>query len=304
MRKVIILSAVLILLFSITTGYVLSMVQNMSVIINTKDLPEYGLIIVKSSEPEFDLLSATLKEKHYIDSFMKIKPFSVFIKNSTSKTVVGHSIVWECVNSKGEKRPHVTRYFESSALTDGVLGPQTNEFSNQTIYPGSYKMLSIVTFAGGSGSGGSSKTDSIKSTEGNNSTLLDEILVNCQEVTVSIDGVFFEDGSFVGADNSDFYNKVATYVKAKRDLDSFITENLRNNLPEDMIWQKVNEKAQINGEMSFENSNTNELYNYFTKIFAQQILRMKEVQGKEKLLARLQIINKTSLPKLRKLANP
>ncbi len=79
MKKTIILSLVVILLFSITTGYVLSKVSNMNITINAKDLPEEGLIIIKPSDPEFDKLSLNFLKTHSINKFDEIKPLSIFI---------------------------------------------------------------------------------------------------------------------------------------------------------------------------------------------------------------------------------
>lgn len=315
MKKTIFLSLLVILLVSVTTGYVLSMVSNMKITINAKDLPEDGLVIVKPSDLEFNNLSSSLLKTHPIDEFDKIKPLSIFIKNDSSKTVVAHAIIWECINSSGERRPHTIRYIESLALTDGVLGPRSDELSNQTIYPHSYQLLTLLPVSetsGGGGGGGesirkgsdnvSSKEISEDDSQNKNELIRNQILARCSEVIVSIDGAIFDDGTFVGTDTTGFFNMTKAFVEAKRNLtDSIITGSDKGKNAAQQKWQKITEIGEANLKSPPEGANSEEYYNYYSNIFAQEFLRVKKVQGEDKLLAQLKRWRGKTLPEIRKL---
>jgi len=166
----------------------------MKVTINAKDLSDEGLVIVKSSDSDFNNLSLDFLKTHSIDEFDKVKPLSIFVKNTSSKTVVAHAIVWECFNSIGEKRPHIIRYIESPALTDGMLGPRTDELSDQTIYPKSYKLLSLLPISETNEGGGdgesyrkindNSPTKKIPESDyqNRNELIRNQIFANCSEL--------------------------------------------------------------------------------------------------------------------------
>lgn len=315
MKKTALLSLVTILIFSLSAGYVLSKVSNMKITINAKDLSEEGLVIVRPSDFEFENLLSDFLKIHPIDGFEKIKPLSIFIKNNTSKIVVAHAIVWECINSTGEKRPHTIRYIEALALTDGVIGSRTEDLSNQTIYPNSYQLLTLLPISGanggGSGSGGesirkrnadlSSEEVSKDKSQNRNELIRNQILARCSEVTVSIDGAFFDDGVFVGADNTGFFGMTKALVEAKRDLtSSILIDSDSKKISAHQKWEKVMKLGQENLKSPQEGARPEEYYNYYRNVFAQQFTKAKTAQGEDRLLSQLKRVRSKSLPLIRK----
>src|ERR671928_1294758 len=102
MKKIITLAILFITALSMTTGFVISRgTQNMHVRMSAKDLPEYGVTIVRPSDPDFDVLAAEQLKDVPAELIDRIKPLSVLIRNDNKRTVVAHAIIWDCVDSDG-----------------------------------------------------------------------------------------------------------------------------------------------------------------------------------------------------------
>ena len=63
---------------------------------NAKDFPEQGVSLIVPSDPSFGHLQAKLESTSIDD------PYSVFLKNTSSRAVVGYSLKWQCLDGTGE----------------------------------------------------------------------------------------------------------------------------------------------------------------------------------------------------------
>src|SRR2546427_7856078 len=82
----------------------ISMVEGINeseTLIQTKDFPERGIYLIAPSSPSFVKMAAQLM-KSKEGSAADLPPYSVFLKNTGSHSVVGYSITWECVDKKGD----------------------------------------------------------------------------------------------------------------------------------------------------------------------------------------------------------
>lgn len=311
---------ILALILPITTGFVINRyTKNMLIRYSSQDLPEQGLIIVKPSDPEFNDLAATLLTEQEIPDFEKIKPFSIFLKNNSTKAVVGHSIVWQFKDSTGKKTDRTINYLNSPALTDGYLDVATDEELNESIPAGGYKFLTLIPNVysegereGGAGGGGSTVVDkndvlieesdlTIKQKRNKKiDSLYSNELGNENDILISLSGVFFEDGLFVGSDTTNFFSIVDAHVRAKRDLDSYISSSLKKTSLLASLDRNLKEKTEIKLE-SPNLSNPEDQYSYTTKTFATYYLKLSQLSGKEGLTAEINKLKNRSLPKIRKL---
>jgi hypothetical protein len=66
-------------------------------------------------------------------------------------------------------------------------------------------------------------------------------LANYTDITVSIDGVFFEDGTFVGPDTTNFFAQAQAVVAAKRDLPQQISDQLQSKKQPMEIYKTLEE---------------------------------------------------------------
>lgn len=257
---------------------------------SSQDLPEHGLIIVKPSDPEFNDLAAALLSGQKIPEFEKIKPFAVFLKNNSTKTVVGHSVVWQLTNSTGKKTGGALSYINSPALTDGVLNIETDENLNESIPAGGYNLLTYAPINSGSAGGGGGSPEIPEPGEPGNEN----------EVSILLSGVFFEDGLFVGPDTTKFFSLIEAHVRAKRDLISYIDNSLKKGDSLESLNKDLMEKIEIKSG-SLSHLVPEGYYNNTTKMFANFYLRLSKSSGKEGLTAEINKFKSRSLPCIRKL---
>lgn len=304
------------LILPITTGFVFSQytknTKDMQVRYSAKDLPEHGIIIILPTDAEFDVLAGTLLAKQNDPDFEKIKPFSIFLKNSSSKAVVAHSIVWKFVDATGKIADFKINYVDSPALTDGILNVESDEQTNETIPAGGYRFLTLAPKLNSQGGGGSelsheknvldtTQESSIEEKRGKAiESLYSRVLKNNNEVIILLDGAFFDDGLYVGSDTTNFFNVVDAHVRATREVISSISKILGNSAQEDTILKTLQEKGESKLKKSRDLSNPEEQYDDSTRIVATYLSKLKQIFGEKGLKDEINSFSKRSLPKIRK----
>jgi hypothetical protein len=315
MKKTILFVSSLVLTISMTTGFVLSrFTRNMQSRMNTKDLPEHGLVIIKSSDPDFDSMTAVWLQGVTSDEIETLKPLSFFIKNTGSRTVVAHAIVSECIQADGQRKSYRMTHANSEALTDPeeYFSALSRTNLDKTIKPGAARLFSLIplpsTFmnAGGAGSGLlNTQTEQGVTRETKAETLQSSLqsLAGCTDITVSIDGVFFDDGTFVGPDTTGFFENMKAQVEAKLALRRDIAKKLKTGKSKDEIFKDIEDKA--NPKPSAPNlakeSNPAAYHDFFSRFFAMQILRYRKLYGEDHALDKAQGPKNRPEPVLRKL---
>jgi hypothetical protein len=106
------------------------------------------------------------------------------------------------------------------------------------------------------------------------------------EISVSIDGAFFDDGTFVGPDTSNFFAQIKAVIDARRDLLNEIAIGLSNPaMTTDSLYGRIQETAAHPSESIDSSSTPSDYYNYFKKFYASDILQTKKLHGQDKALA-------------------
>jgi hypothetical protein len=295
-----------ILLLSITTGFIISQATHTMVVkIHAKDLPQHGLIIVKGSDSDFDAIAKKLLKNVTVEELENIRVVAVAVRNTGTKRVVAHTIIWECAEADGKKRAYRISYANSEFFTDG------GDFSNgvndtnldETIEPGGERLVSLAPLpheGPGGGGGGSRETQVATEAKQNDvskyapqgiSELRSRLLAKYTDITVSIDGVFFDDGTFIGPDTFGFFERMKAQVDAKQDLRNGIVEGIKEKKPQEEIFREIQAKADIEVKRPSDEGTT-DYYNYCTKLFARQLLLMKKVYGNKVMVDILRLANK------------
>lgn len=294
-----ILLVALVLVVSGITGFVASQAtQTMGVRIHAKDLPEYGLVIIKPSDPSFNAEASALLKNATREDLESIKPLSVVIKNIGDKTVVAHTIIWEAYGGSGERQAYRISYANSEFFIDRneYVGSLAGTDADKTIKAGSALLVSLVALPSGngpSGGGGGSRqnrhesqqrqdidvNDSQQSLEG----LRSEVLTKYSDITILIDGVFFDDGTFVGPDSFGFFDRMRVQVDAKRDLINSIADSVEQKKSEDEIFQEIQAKANMEVKKPTDKVSLTDYYHFFTRLFAEEILLKRKQYGENTL---------------------
>jgi hypothetical protein len=269
-------------------------VQAVNVQINIKDLPEHNLKLTGPSDPSFNgRVTAMLKGKPN-PLVEALKPFSVFLKNTGNKTVVAYYIKWEKVRADGTVVTSGITGINPTPLMDGGK-PGLEYLSNssgQAIKPNAAKFISTVfaldeeetssesIFGLMGGSPDQGAIDQLQQTgQPDEQAMLNILTTELQSysnITISIDGVFFEDGTFVGPNSTQFFEKVQANVNAKRDLLEEIAFDMQRHRNIEEIFSEVEQLANSPDDLKNPVVTPTEHYNYYKKIYAKEILQMRK----------------------------
>jgi len=274
----------------------------MQVRFNKRDLPEHGVHIITPVDASFDdLVTKYFKNK----SSETLKPFSVFIQNSDSRMVVAYALTWEFAKKDGKITSQTVGYSEPGILMGNEM-PKDPAFRHKTaIEPGGVRCFSWNSQI---------EQDAVENSESSVSPLarqqtqenrasevwasLESELSQATDVTVSVDGVVFEDGTFVGS-NLIFFQQLQAIVNAKVDLLREIAlASQRGNI--DQAFESITAKSMVPDVVLGSEFSADNYYLYFRKIYAAELTNMTSAYGKEKLVPSLVKSYSRARPILRK----
>lgn len=310
MRKIR-LSALFVVL--VLTGLTLFLSANqkaraVSIQINTKDYPEHGLKLIAPTHQAFQgKLSAIQRDNKVSEALI---PYSVLLENEGKKAIVGYRLKWEMISPDGTVSVRQAGGANPGALMEeGPLAPEHPSLaSGFAIKPHSTAFVSLDNSLGSGGSamgyaGGSSdpKTlDQLKKEK--RPSVEDAVLADLQKyrsMTVSLDGVFFEDGTFFGPDTTGFFATIEAYVNAKRDLLQEIDFAVKNKRSMDEIFAYIEELAS--SPLPNKNLSKGDVYNLYKKANAEEMLRFRTGSNGQRAVEIAQYQYQKKWPKLKKL---
>ena len=310
------LSAILVL-----TGLTLFLAINqkaraVSIQINIKDLPEHGLKLIAPTDQAFQGKLSAMRRDNKGPVAEALMPYSVLLENEGKKAIVGYRLKWEMIKPDGTVSVRQAGGANPGALMEeGPLGPEHPSLAGGfAVKPHSTAFVSLAASLGGdySGSvtgyaGGSSDPTALDqlrlaAKEKRLPSVEDAVLADLQNyksITVSLDGVFFEDGTFLGPDTTGFFATVEAYVNAKRDLLQEINYAVVHNQSLDEIFSYIEELAS--SPPPDKKLSQADLYNLYKKANADEVLRMRTLSnGQRAVEIELQQYQK-KWPKLKKL---
>jgi len=258
-----------------------------------KDLPQHNLRLIGPSDPTFDeRLRIELKgeSNEVVDT---LKPFSVFFENKGERPVVAYLIQWCFTTKDGRNQYYRKALLNPQPLMDGENLSQELKRQSGRIETDSASFLSLLSPDGS----GMLRTELSpkEAEESKQGKRLDQTspwqrfstqAAQYAEITVSIDGAFFDDGTFVGPDTSNFFAQTKAVIDARRDLLNEIAIGLSNPaMTTDSLYGHIEETATQQSEPIDSDSTPTDYYNYFKKFYASDILQTKKLHGQDKALA-------------------
>jgi len=272
--------------------------DGMQVQFNTRDLPEHGIHIVTPVDKSFDDLAAIHFKNRSPES---LKPFAVFIKNSGHKPVLAYALKWELRDQDGRLITSNTIGYSELGLLMGDEIPKDVKHTN-TIEPGAMRCFSwdsqieqdAVEAVGATGM----SSRPLPTVEGGSSILASK-LSQATNVSVSVDGVFFEDGTFVGPNTTGYFEQIQAMLNARVDLlREIAVASKKGNLDEvlDSITATSREPQVVFSERFV----ADEYYRFFRKIYATEITAQHYAYGKERVVPFLLQHYERARPSLRK----
>ena len=272
--------------------------------IHAKDLPKHGLTLILPSDPLFDQKISEANNDHAITSTDAMKSLSVFLENKTQQTVVAYRILWCFTKLNGETHCSKKTVSAPRALMEGENLPPEVDAQTGKIKPNSALLLSLFSIddTGNPRIGvrvTSDEAEKIRQGFRPDANVLRDRAIDefakYSDVTVSIDGAFFEDGTFVGPDTTGFFDEIDAQVRAKRDLLSELASRWADSTkPKEQIFQYLQSIANQAVNSLNPKSTPQDHYNYYRKIYTQRILKSRERLGDEEGIA--EALNSTKKP--------
>jgi len=177
----------------------------------------------------------------------------------------------------------------------------------QAIEPNKIKCFSwSAPIAEGEG-GGLGSTEELQAKQGQGSkegsaSTREELtteLAQATALTVSLDGVFFDDGGFVGPNTTGFFERMQAIVRAKLDLLRDI-QVAASEGKEEEVFEAITAKSLEPDSMMTSTASPEDYYKYYTKLFATELSGMRSVYGTQKLVPYVKTLNNQSRPILKK----
>ena len=258
----------------------------MQVRLNKRDLPDCGVHIITALDPSFD----SIARKHFQNELPEtLKPFAVFVQNSGNRMLVAYVLTWKFVKEDGKVTTKSMGYSEPGILMGNEI-PTGPGFKHTTaIEPQAVRCFSWDRQIEPEGKPVRNTPNQPPATPIDNSSLLRALLANelsnATDVTVSVDGVVFDDGTFVGS-NLVFFQQLQAAVNAKIDLLHEIVEaDEQGKL--DQALERINSKSQEPDVTFSSEFSAEEYYRYFRKLDASEITGLNRAYGREKLVPHL-----------------
>jgi hypothetical protein len=274
----------------------------MTIKMHSKDLPEDGLRILGPTDPSFDERFFEEMKDEPSGTVEALRPFSFFLINESRESLVAYLVEWCFTKADGTNDCYRKAVAIPQALMEGENGRSDVNAKDSRVRPGSAVLLSLVSPQATSPFRLPVSKDEADSFRQGIRPDRNDIfqryvreLAKYTDVTVSIDGAFFEDGTFVGEDRSGFFGQIKAQADAKRDLlhelalDS--STNLKSrNRPFDYLEAVANRPAP---GLNYK-STPADYYDFYRNFYAKEILSSRNFLGDEKALATALRASKTA----------
>jgi hypothetical protein len=299
-----ILAALAAAIFLVTYGWARK-VNAMTVRFNVKDIPEHGLDLVTSADPAFpQLLSRYLNDngkKHLSETV----PFSAFLVNRGKKHVVAYVIKWEMRGINGQTTTQFSSYSQPGILLGYRVNIPTAPGQRHVISPGSLRLFSPNAPIDPEGKSALGSVSAISPKEDLDYSIrpIDRArsaVPRVTDITVSLDGAFFDDGQFVGPNTSHYFERIKAETDAKRDLLAQMVEADKKPGGLDQAFDALQTPVDEEPPLTYVEATPEAQYQYYAKAYSREIIEMKNAYGKEKAVAHIRALHSLRKPKLTK----
>ena len=274
--------------------------------VSVRDLPERGLSIIADSDPSFESkLQASLKGLP--TSFIAhLKRFSVYVVNNGSQPVAALAVNWEFIQSDGQavskykavRQPNLFHTGNATTPPTSSLDQFSAPVAHALIEPHASRLVSLLDAAVVRSKDEVRLTkDSVDVPEqvrlqdrytADEVSRLNKMIEKSVSWNVSIDGAFFEDGTFVGPDKTGFFYRIKAESDARLDLltdiaSLMIQPGSARGDSDDAVFGYVQSVAG-SGRPRLSGFAANDFYKHRKSIFALQILTNRKTLGDKRAI--------------------
>jgi len=304
MRKIVVSISVAIGAVLLVTGAILVKRSDaVTLPLKANGIPQHGLTIVTFGQRDFERLRNNLPHD-VIQSETSLQPY-VFVQNLANKRVIAYALRWDLLKDDGTVATKIRRYSREDLLIGSeasddrgdniVLRPHTARLFSLSGYADKQEvsttasMVSELSDASSAAVEGISKTGLLQKT-------INEVS-HTVSITVSLDGAIFEDGTFVGPNTTNFFERIAAKNKAREDTINEILNRLDQHVSSTEILSDLKTRSQ--GLHSLDvvtpppDARSEDLYNFYSRRFLDDLLTMRNgIQDDDLTLRRMLAHNK------------
>jgi hypothetical protein len=240
---------------------------------STKDLSGDGLVMVSPSDGPFDEMFSRVEQSS--PGLKSLRPYTVFVHNTGKRPVIAFALKWNFVRPNGQVETRTHQFVSNSSLIGkgasdsdaGIIRPDatwlfTSEFGTEVGSPQAIQL---------------GKQDQYLARVGAD-------LSNFTGASVSLDGAIFDDGTFIGADETGFFAKIVALRDSHRDIINDIAKKFREGKSHEQILDELETLTKLPKIRLGKNSTSSDYYNYFRRDYADELLLMKKAAGPKRTL--------------------
>lgn len=265
----------------------------MKVRLHAKDIPEHGLRIIGPTDPSFEGRLNALLQGRTSEAMEVVKPYSFIVENRGSRTVVAYMIEWCLTRADGEVECSRQALTNPAALMEGETLSEEMEEQSGRLKPNKSILLSLLDPDGGGAirvEVSPEEAEQIMAgTRPDRQTLIRRFgaeLAKYTDITVSLDGVFFDDGTFAGDHATGFFDMVKAKVDARRDLLNDVALGLSQlGKSKEEVFRYVEEVAGQPEVDIVHDATPAQFYNFYKRWYAAEMLRLRRSLGDDRTLA-------------------
>lgn len=299
-------------------------VRNMKKLTTRNDLQNYGVEIIPSTGENFDS-----ELKQYIGSTGSLislvdaaKPFAFFIKNNSRKEVVGISLRWKFTDSNG-RSVEIPQSEANPGVLMGIklLDPQMAG-KTSLINSGEMKFFTYfndlighkIAFANMRFKNPSINYryqidfEDTTSDISNLTSQKEDFLSSYTDFSMSIDGIVFNDGTFIGADENFFFDTLNGDIQARKDILTALTEAKSAGkkdaaILEDILAKTSNISVNL-GVLRTGNATREQMFDFsyknYLKNLGSELIKKRASLSDDYIIRQLQIARLSDFVTLRK----
>jgi hypothetical protein len=182
----------------------------------TRSLSEHGIEIISPGHPTYSALMTDRLQKIPNVDIETFKRSSVFIDNGSGRSIAALTVKWELLQPDGKS--FVFSRGRGGAL--GVVSDGQSAHLMEDIAPKGNRLFSLLGF-----SDDAHPRFNLRGNRGDIARQLSESV----KVTISVDGVLFADGAFVGPDTNKNFEKYKAEAEAWTTMLTEVAEGLNGN---------------------------------------------------------------------------
>lgn len=248
-------------------------------------IPEKGLVLVGANDPLFPSMANAILNGRDDLLYNTFQPYSVVLWNKTGKTVVEYCLRWEFTKPDGKRVAWDMSYGDTMGLLDGSTpkaGASVGKL-NAVIRPGEWMVVTPKSHLGrnspitpvGRAAIGAYMAD-LQSHVG--------MLRTSSDLTVGLDGVFFDDGTFVGPDQSGFFDRFKAEVQANQDVANQVLSGIAKGQGVESIANQL--KTSVSPpDALLQNKGSADWYQFFKNREVSAFLRARSTYGDDNAIA-------------------